>query len=444
MTIIEEKYEFTAGAKRKLLILIAVGMVILIGGILMNMGDGGHADEHANNQVTEQLLVSLDPVPQEHVEEGLATPAEHHESATWLKKLYNTLWINNMFFVGMGVIGLFFFALQYAASAHWSTGFLRVPMAMAAWLPFAFLGIILVFWFGKYDLFHWTHDYLYDTNDPRYDAILAGKSAYLDLWFFIGRMIVFIGGWYLFFLALKKHALAEDIEGGTARWYKMRSLSAWFLVFFAVTSSMSAWDWLMSIDPHWFSTLFGWYVFSSWWVAGLALIALIVIVLKENGYLTNVTENHLHDLGKFIFGFSIFWAYLWFSQFLLIYYANIPEETVYFVQRTTTAQYSSVFYLNLLVNFLFPFLVLMTRDSKRKMAILKFVAVVVILGHWMDFYLMVTPGVMKYEGGFGFMEIGSTLIYFGLFFLVVLSSLAKHPLVAKNHPTLQESLHHHI
>jgi len=135
---------------------------------------------------------------------------------------------------------------------------------------------------------------------------------------------------------------------------------------------------------------------------------------------------------------------LWLSQFLLSYYANIPEETIYFVQRLTTEQYRPVFYLNLLVNFLFPFLVLMSRDSKRKMAILKYVAVVVVLGHWMDFYLMITPGVMKYDGGFGFMEIGSTLIYFGLFFLVVLCSLAKHHLLAKNHPTLQESLHQHI
>jgi hypothetical protein len=440
MTVTEEQYVFTAGAKRNLMILIVVGLVLLIAGIMMNMGDGGHAEEHAGTQVTEQLLASVDAMPQEHAE----TAAEHHETAPWLKRLYNALWINNMFFVGLGVIGLFFFALQYASSAHWSTGFIRVPMAIATWLPFAFVGIVVVFWFGKHDLFHWTHDYLLDEADPRYDPLIAGKAVYLNLGFYLGRMIVFMGGWYLFFLALRRHALAEDLEGGTERWYKMRSLAAWFLVFFAVSSSMSAWDWVMSIDPHWFSTLFGWYVFSSWWVAGLALISLIVIVLKENGYLSIVTENHLHDLGKFVFGFSIFWTYLWFSQFLLIYYANMPEETVYYVQRLTTEQYRPVFYLNLLINFLFPFLALMTRDSKRKMAIFKAVAIVVLLGHWLDFYLMITPGVMKYDGGFGFMEIGSTLVYFGLFFLVVLSNLAKYPLIAKNHPTLEESLHHHI
>ena len=446
MTITEEKYEFKATTKRNLLIIVAVGIVLLAIGIMSNMGGaGGHDEGHASAQVSEQLLASVDPV-QDHAEAGEAQAADegHHESPFWLKRLWNALWINNMFFIGLGVIGLFFFALQYASSAHWSSGFIRVPMAVATWLPFGFVGIILVFWFGKYDLFHWTHEYLYDPNSPEYDALLDGKKAYLNLYFYLGRMIVFIGAWYLFFLGFRKNALAEDIEGGTARWYKMRSLAAWFLVFFAVSSSMSAWDWVMSIDPHWFSTLFGWYLFSSWWVSGLAVIALLVVVLKEKGYLSIVTDNHLHDLGKFIFGFSIFWTYLWFSQFMLIYYANIPEETVYYIQRLTTEQYRPIFYLNLFVNFLFPFLALMTRDAKRRMAILKVVAIVVILGHWMDFYLMITPGVMKYDGGFGFIEIGSTLIFFGLFFFVVLTNLAKYPLIAKNHPTLEESLHHHI
>jgi hypothetical protein len=256
-------------------------------------------------------------------------------------------------------------------------------------------------------------------------------------------MIVFIGGWYMFFLYMRKNALIEDIDGGVASWKKIRSSAAWFLVFFAVSSSMSAWDWIMSIDPHWFSTMFGWYVFASWWVAGLAMITFLVIWLKDKGFLDVVNHNHLHDLGKFVFAFSIFWMYIWFSQYLLIYYANIPEESIYFIERITT-HYKPFFYVNLFLNFVFPFLFLMTRDSKRHRVFLKIVCIIVIFGHWLDFFLMVTPGTMQYDGGFGFMEIGVTMIFLSLFLFVVLNNLAKVPLIAKNHPMLKESLHHHI
>jgi hypothetical protein len=224
----------------------------------------------------------------------------------------------------------------------------------------------------------------------------------------------------------------------------MRSLSAIFLVVFAVTSSIAAWDWVMSIDTHWFSTMFGWYTFASWWVSGLAFITLVVIFLKDKGYLSIVNNNHLHDLGKFIWAFTIFWTYIWFSQFLLIYYANIAEETIYFVERLSTGQYATVFYLNLILNFFLPFLLLMTRDAKRHTRILKIVCSIILVGHWFDFYLMITPGTMKYDGGFGFMEIGVTMIFAAAFLFVVLSRLSKAPLVAVNDPMINESVNHHI
>ena len=224
----------------------------------------------------------------------------------------------------------------------------------------------------------------------------------------------------------------------------MFKLSATFLVFFAVSSSVAAWDWVMSIDTHWFSTMFGWYVFASWWVAGLALITYIVVLLRDNGYLSFVNTSVLHDLGKFVFAFSIFWTYIWFSQFLLIYYANIPEETIYFVERLASDKYAPVFFVNILINFCFPFLVLMTRAAKRHERFLKIVCPIVIFGHWMDFYLMITPGTLKDNGWFGLLEIGMLMVFASLFVFVALSNLAKAPLVAKNHPMLEESVHHNI
>src|SRR5690606_28263697 len=213
---------------------------------------------------------------------------------------------------------------------------------------------------------------------PHFDKLINKKAPFF-FWpleggtfplFYVARMIIFFGLWYWFFMQIRKNMLAEDIDPTSSYWFKNKSLSAWFLVFFAVSSSIAAWVWVMSIDTHWFSTMFGWYVFASWWVTGLAVITLIVAYLKSAGYLKVVNANHLHDLGKFIFAVFIFWACIWFGQFLLIYYANIPEETVYFIERMTTSPYAWIFYTNIIMNFVLPFMLFMTRDAKRQISTL--------------------------------------------------------------------------
>lgn len=448
--IADEQYIFKPETKRKLFLLLAAGILLFVIGVFMAMNGGEHeaagGEHHGALEATKNLVATTSAAPVAEEANG------HHGSPVWLKKIYTSLWHNNIFFAGLGIIGLFFVAIQYAAQAGWSAPIKRIPLAMGQWIPIA--GILtLVIWFvAKGDLFHWTHHDLYDTASADYDKILDQKSVYF-FWlgekggfpvFYVLRMVIFFGLWYWFLLMIKKHMLAEDIEGGTQHWYSARKLSAIFLVIFAVSSSVAAWDWVMSIDPHWFSTMFGWYIFASWWVAGLATIALIVVNLKEAGYLKMVNSNHLHDLGKFIFAFSIFWTYIWFSQFMLIYYANIPEETVYFIERIKNAPYSWIFYLNLILNFVLPFLLLMTRDAKRHMSMLSVVCPIVIVGHWFDFYNMVTPGIMQHNGGLGLLEIGLALIFFALFMFVSLNALSKMPLVAKNHPMMEESLNHHI
>jgi hypothetical protein len=187
-------------------------------------------------------------------------------------------------------------------------------------------------------------------------------------------------------------------------------------------------------------------MFASWFVSGLATITLAVVILKEKGYLNVVNENHLHDLGKFMFAFSIFWTYLWFAQFVLYFYANIPEEAIYFIERMDGhgGKYTGLFYFILIINFVFPFLTLMTRDAKRKLIFLKIVAIAILIGHWLDFYLMIMPGTIKDSSGFGFMEFGMVGVFITLFIFVVSSSLAKSKLIPKNHPMLEESLHHDI
>lgn len=416
----DEKYIFSAGAKKNIAITFVVGLILAaIGVVMMNMG--GH-DAHGAEA---------------------AADAGHH-GFHWTKRLYANLWINNLFFTGLSAIGIFFIAIQYVAQAGWSVGLKRIPMAMASWLPIGAILMIIVFLVANHDLFHWTHEYLYDKADERFDSILDGKKGYLNFGFYMARMVGFFAVWYILFRLIRKQMLAEDIDGGVNHWKKNVTLSAIFLVFFGYSSSIAAWDWVMSIDPHWFSTMFGWYVFASWWVSGLALIAFIAVLLKDKGYLKIVNANHLHDIGKFIWGFSIFWTYIWFSQFLLIYYANIPEETIYFVERWKSDQYSVYFFLNLILNFFLPFLLLLPREAKRHTRFLKVVPPIILFGHWIDFYLMVTPGTLKENGGFGLLEVGLIMVYASAFVYTVLHSLAKHPLVAKNHPMMEETLHHHI
>jgi len=446
--IAEEKYDFKPETKRKIFTLGAVGLLLFVLGVFLAMRSGegheGNAEKHASTGIVKDLTASVSPVVQEEHENHEAKGEEH-------KRIYTSLWQNNVFFTGIGIIGLFFIAIQYAAQAGWSAPIKRIPLAIGSWIPVA--GVLtLVLWFVvKGDLFHWTHSDLYVPGDD-FDKVLNGKSGFF-YWplaagsfplFFIIRMVVFFGLWYLFYTWIKKEMLAEDLDGSTEHWYTARKLSAIFLIIFAVSSSVSAWDWVMSIDTHWFSTMMGWYVFASWWVTGLAVITLIVVNLKDAGYLKMVNSNHLHDLGKFIFAFSIFWTYIWFSQFLLIYYANIPEETVYFIARLKNPPYSWIFYANLFLNFVFPFLLLMTRDAKRHISMLKVVCPIVVVGHWFDFYNMVTPGVMKHDGGIGFLEIGLALVFAAAFLYVVLNALSKLQLVAKHHPFMEESLNHHI
>lgn len=414
----EDKYIISASDKKKLLIGGIVGLVLVVLGILI-LAMGGHHNT---------------------VEEG-----GHHFH--WLQRVYVNLWVDNVYFAGIALTGVLFMAIQYAAQAGWSAYIKRIPEAFGGWLPWAGLLTIILFFVTNYTLphfhiFHWLDHSLVEEGNPNYDAIIAGKSAYLNEGFYIGRMVVYYVLWILMFWMLRKESLAEDMDGLTTHWKKMRTYSAIFIIIFAITSSMAAWDWMMSIDTHWFSTLFGWYSFSSWFVAALAFITWIIVLLYERGYLQQLNDSVLHDMGKYLFAFSIFWAYLWISQFLLIYYANIPEESVYFVERLRGGQYAWIFYLNIALNFVVPFFILMPRDMKREKSYLKVMSIVIFIGHWFDFYLMIAPGSLKENGYVGLMELGFLMIFTVGFIYVVMNTLSKARLVAHNHPMLEESLHH--
>ena len=325
-------FDFNIGIKKNLLYLFLGGLLLCLIGVYQLISSGhGHEEstEIVNNYISE----------------------DGHSEFHWYKRVYSNLWINIVYFLGISISAIFFVAIQYVSQAGWSAGILRVPLAIGRWLLPGSLLMLIVFAITNHDIFHWTHEYLYDKSDPRYDYVIDGKKAYLNLPFFLGRMVFFLGIWYLFYALILKHIAKEDKLGGTASWKKLFTISTVFVVFYAFTQSVAAWDWVLSIDTHWFSTMFGWYVFASWWVSALALITYMIIILRDNGYLDFVNHSVIHDLGKYVFAFSVFWTYIWFSQFLLIYYANIPEETIYFVERLDSDFYYPFFLVNLILPF---------------------------------------------------------------------------------------------
>ena len=424
--VVAEHLQEHPGLQRTFVTIIVAGIIVLALGLLAAfMGWGGHheAAGHA----------------------AAAGHAEHSGSPIWLKRLLVSLWHSNVFLIGVSVVGTVFMAIQYVAYAGWSVVVKRINEALSAWILPGAIIMILVFAASliNHDLFHWTLPGIMEKGSKTYDPIVAGKSGFLSIPFYLIRMVSYLFIWWAFSQRLRQLSLQEDLNGGTSYFHTSITTAALFLVLFAVTSSMSAWDWVMSVDVHWFSTMFGWYVFASWWVSGIAATTLIAIYLKQAGYLRMLNSNHFHDLGKFMFGFSIFWTYVWFSQFMLIWYANLPEESVYFNQRLGgfDGRYTWMFYGNLFINFVFPFLALMTRDAKRQMIMLKIVCIAILIGHWSDFYLMFMPGTMQGENGF-LIEIGVALILLGAFLILVTRRLAAASLVPVNHPFIEESVHH--
>jgi hypothetical protein len=369
---------------------------------------------------------------------GVATGMGDHHFKTRL--MTNGL-INGFFYFALGLGALFFLALQYATETGWYASVKRVIEAVAGFIPYGIgiFGIVLLtitFMDGAH-IYTWM-----DPETVAHDEIIQGKSAYLNKTFFWIRTVVYFLTYFYFLTGFKKRSLEEDRIGGTELHFKNYRQGALFLVFFAVFSSTSSWDWLMSIDVHWFSTLYGWYTFAGMWCSTMVVLVITTLYLKKLGYLKKVNDSHIHDLGKWTFATSFLWSYLWFSQFMLIWYANIGEEVTYYQMRIDN--YKVMYFAMFVINFAFPMLLLMSRDAKRHAGILTIVGLIILAGHWVDVYIMVSGGSMGAQAQIGFLEVGMAIMLLGVFIYVVLNNLTKAPLTPVNHPFLDESLHHDI
>ncbi len=386
--------------------------------------------------------------PFEHAGHGAGHAENTNSTRFWAVLLQNSVyWLLTV------NASMFFLCVTTMAMGGWQVAFRRVTEAISSVVPI--LGIITliilmcIVWGDRTDIYHWL-----DKDAVAHDKILNGKKGFLNPTFFSIWSIVSVGLWWLLGKKMRTMSLETDKNGHMdyetgKKWiWKNTVWASLFTVFFGLTvASTVPWLWLMSIDPHWYSTMYSWYTFASTFVSGLSLLAIFVIYLKNRGQLEYVTEEHLHDIGKFMFAFSIFWTYLWFSQYMLIWYSNQPEETKYFIERVGTADkggpYRGIFFFNLIVNFVCPILILMKKSTKRNWTLMTFMAVLIIFGHWIDFYQMVMPGTLHEHAELMPFEFGIAALFIGLIMWGTGNYLTKHSLLAKNHPFLKESMIHH-
>ena len=381
-----------------------------------------------------------------HSEAHADDHAEHIEHV--LHQLQNKPWaalyVACIFFMLITMGALAFYAIQQVAQAGWSPVLFRVMQGVTSYLlpgSIIFFILLLASGFHMNHLFSWMTEGITEKGHENYDAIIAGKAGYLNFPFWILRAILFLTVWNLYRHYSRKNCLAQDESNDNSYYKKNFKMSAAFLVFFIVSESIMSWDWIMSVDAHWFSTLFGWYVFASFFVSGITVIQMVTLYLKSKGYLENVNSSHIHDLSKFMFGISVFWTYLWFSQYMLIWYANIPEEVTYFVTRINV--YGITFWGAFVLNFIFPILLLINTDFKRIYWIIVMAGVIILIGHYVDFFNMIMPGTVGDRWFIGIPEISSLLFFLGLFIFVVFSALTKAPLLPKRNPFIEESKHFH-
>ena len=340
--------------------------------------------------------------------------------------------LSSFFFTAFGVLATAFIAIQYLASAAWSSGVKRIFEAISMYLPVGIISFIVLFaatfvndHSGMHAIYEWT-----DAKEVAKDVVLTGKAGYLSMTFWIIRALVCLVIWTLAARAYRNYSLKEDEVGGMVNYKKSFTLSAFFLPFFGLSFCVASWDWLMSVQPHWYSTMFGVNIFAGALVGMLSITNIIIILMKRNGYMEWVNDNHIHDISKWVFAFSIFWTYTWLSQYLLTWYANLPEETPFYLMRQHGA-WKTLFFTNFTLNFICPLLMFMMREAKRNMNWVLIVCSITLIGKFMDWYIIIMPTTAKETSGFGFYEIGFWLFFAGIFAYIVSASLAKANLIPK-------------
>jgi hypothetical protein len=349
-------------------------------------------------------------------------------------RFYQAYLVAFLFFLSLALGGLVYVLIMRAARAGSSASVRRLGEALMATLPlFAVLFVPLLF--GLHHLYEWTH-----AEVVARDALLTHKRAYLNVPFFVVRAAVYFLCWGGLAWWFYRRSVAQDASGDHAITRRLQVAAPPALVAFGVTITFAAFDWIMSLQPHWYSTILGPYFFSGSLVGAFAVMALLAVWLRGHGRLGAViTPDHLHDLGKWLFAFTAFWAYLAFSQYLLIWYANIPEETIFFARRWA-AGYQALTLALVLGHFAVPFFFLLPRSIKRRPGTLAVAAVWMLLAHLVDLYWLVMPAAEHGHFGVRLVDLTTLLGLGGLFVAFLAWLLGRHAVVAVGDPRLPEAL----
>lgn len=446
----QEQFVFSPKAKRFTIIMMVLGLVFAGIGIatLKNGESASHQTEATHNADTHGEHAAAAVSHEEHgnvPNEKFGPRAEFHQQD---KPASTRIWANvlvaGIFFLMISLAALFWYAIQYVANAGWSVAIKRVPEAVMTFIPVPLVLILIALFVDKNNIYHWAHyEHLHlKPTDVGYDKILDGKSGFLNSKMLFAFPAILVTIWYFLGRKLRSLSAQEDAgqKGDVSFFKKSIRFSATFAVIFGFTISIIVWLLVMSVDAHWYSTIFGIYTFITHWVTSITIMALIILYMKKEGYLKLVNAEHMHDMGKFMFAFTVFWAYIWLSQYLLIWYAQIPEEMAYYQLRFEN--YKLNFLLNFFMCFCIPFLGLLMRSAKRNPLVMTIFGVIMILGHYHDVWFMIFPGVFGPGMQIGFLEIGTFLLVGGIFLYWVFTALTKRGLVAVNHPYLEESVYH--
>jgi hypothetical protein len=353
-------------------------------------------------------------------------------------RVWPNLLLDTFYVVSLGIAAMFFIATQRVTGARWSASLRRIPEAFTMVLPLVAV-LMLVLYFGRTTLFPWSRPGAF-----AHEPAIAGKAQYLQTPWVFGRMVAVLLLWSGFVLFYRRLSLQQDRrpEMSLVLHQRLTRYAIGFVILFAITFTTGVFDWILSLDPQWFSTMFAVYLFAGAFVQGIAAVTLAAVTLRDRGPMSDdVSEHQLHDLGKMLFAFSTFWAYIWTCQYLLIWYGNIPEEVTHYVSRTN-GPWLYLFAANVVVNWVVPFLTLISKSAKCKGAVLRRICILLLCGHWLDLYLLIMPSQCSVPR-FGLIEVSMAAGFAALVYLVFLRVMRQAPLVPVNDPVLAfERLHH--